>query len=1332
MIKTCTFLVSLVSITALLIFGSMQQAYATHCMAMDLTYTCANDSDYTFELHFYRDCGGVPAPGSVVIDLISSSCGITTTLTLSLISSDEVSDLCPASLPSSECNGGTINGVEKYTYSATFFDLAFCTDWVFSYDLCCRNGEIDNINAAGTVAEYTEANLDNSSQECNTSSAFSSNAVPYFCTTQCFTYHNGAYDADGDSLVYSLIASKISAGGTVSYNSPPMSATYPIDTSSGGSLSFDPTTGILKVCPNEAGEYVVTILIEEYRNGVKIADNMQDLQFIVRACTQDQPTLGNITNLSASATLNDSISVTVCPGDSLSFEVIGSDVDVSDDVILTTNLALAIPGASWSTSGTNPATGYFTWVPSGNDTGWHFFTVKAEDEACEQNGTAYNTFIIKVLTGTVASNDTFYCSSGDSITLSVTGGVTYTWAPSTGLNKTTGSSVKAAPSSTITYTVTATGLSASCDTIDSVTVTKVSNFTYVTSSDTDSICSGGLAQLSVGSLSPAGTYYYEWTPASSITDSSVASPYASPTSTTTYTIEVTSDSGCIITDSIEIYVSGIAPTVTATASDSTICPNDTVTLYAVVPTDVTSCSLTGGICLGNPTTSDIGSGGQSTGVGPFYGNNRLYQAQFLYTASAMTAAGCTDGAIRMIGWNIAKQNSTLGYDSFTISLGCTSASDLTIGAWEATTIVYGPTQITPGSMGVGWKTFNLDFEYEWDGTSNLVVQTCYVNDSSTVYDWVTFTSVSYTSATRKYVDSCLSFPCQACDLTSDFSYKTRPNLRLTICSPVPAGITYIWTPTANLYSATSSSPDTLPSPQAIVGATTTFVVKASDGVCEGSSIVTITVDGTVTTTATLISTPPNDTLNCITDTAFLAAVMTGNPLTPDPLVCGANGSSIAGLTIDSGAVGTDATTTTSSGPYQAVLMVDERIQYLYKPSDLTAISMLDGTITRVGWEVATKLSTLAFTGFTISMGCTSSSTLSASAWEATTVVYGPVSVSTTASAWNMYTLAAPYDWDGSSYLVVEVCWDRSTYACANPIGICGDEIKYTDVGGSSKYTMKREAGGFPVIADSTGCDMVSTGAATSAWRPNTRFVFYNASNVGAFTYSWSPPASVDVSTDSSTFGIPTTAQTYIVTVSGGLCDVIDSVSVICVPLPITLLNFEGERVVELINLSWVTMSEVSNDHFVVMRSIDGINFSEIGKIQGAGNSNLQRDYQFDDVNPKIGTNYYKLKQVDYSGKTIESEIIAVDFMPTSITISNIYPNPTTDDINYVILLPADGYFEVEVVDLLGKRLLSDQLKLSKGQHDLTMDLGNLSEGLYFLRVHNIGTRDTDYQKFVKK
>jgi hypothetical protein len=110
------------------------------------------------------------------------------------------------------------------------------------------------------------------------------------------------------------------------------------------------------------------------------------------------------------------------------------------------------------------------------------------------------------------------------------------------------------------------------------------------------------------------------------------------------------------------------------------------------------------------------------------------------------------------------------------------------------------------------------------------------------------------------------------------------------------------------------------------------------------------------------------------------------------------------------------------------------------------------------------------------------------------------------------------------------------------------------------------------------------------------------------------------------------------------------------PLPIELVNFNCSYINRNTNgLNWTTASESNNDYFAIERSSNGIEFNQIAKVDGAGNSLTTLNYSFKDENPLSGISYYRLKQVDFNGKFSYSEICSV----TNNGDGNVsfYPNP---------------------------------------------------------------------------
>ncbi len=108
-------------------------------------------------------------------------------------------------------------------------------------------------------------------------------------------------------------------------------------------------------------------------------------------------------------------------------------------------------------------------------------------------------------------------------------------------------------------------------------------------------------------------------------------------------------------------------------------------------------------------------------------------------------------------------------------------------------------------------------------------------------------------------------------------------------------------------------------------------------------------------------------------------------------------------------------------------------------------------------------------------------------------------------------------------------------------------------------------------------------------------------------------------------------------------------------LPIKLISFTGEKVGRNTELAWTTASEQNNEYFTVFRSRDTHEWVEIAEVLGAGTSQIPLNYGIIDTSPFIGTNYYKLRQTDFDGTFVDSQVIAVDVDVGDEFV--VYPNP---------------------------------------------------------------------------
>ncbi|MCI5056491.1 MAG: hypothetical protein MRY83_10310, partial [Flavobacteriales bacterium] len=150
------------------------------------------------------------------------------------------------------------------------------------------------------------------------------------------------------------------------------------------------------------------------------------------------------------------------------------------------------------------------------------------------------------------------------------------------------------------------------------------------------------------------------------------------------------------------------------------------------------------------------------------------------------------------------------------------------------------------------------------------------------------------------------------------------------------------------------------------------------------------------------------------------------------------------------------------------------------------------------------------------------------------------------------------------------------------------------------------------------------------------------------------------------------------------------------PLPVELTDFVAYLEEGIVKLEWETATEINNDYFVVERSKDGDAFEVIANVDGAGNSNTVRNYEAEDADPYIGLSYYRLKQVDFNGKTTYTKLVPVNNDPfvgnTNPDKSfSIFPNPSDGEFINISsnrkYLPHDEVFVV-VTDANGKEMYS--------------------------------------------
>lgn len=532
---------------------------ASHIAGGDLTYTCLGNNQYQINLNLFVDCSGF-APGTQEFVSFSSTCGGTQSLTVNLTNpgGTEISQLCASQINNSTCNNGNLPGMWVFSYVDTV-TLPPCDTWTMSWSTCCRNGAIVNLSSPDSQDSYLEATLNSATDSCNSSPVFTSQPIPYVCINQPVNYNYGVVESDGDSLHYSLIAAMNGSGNNLNYTNG-YSSSSPIS-----GISIDPNTGLLTFTPTTIGNFVVVILVEEFDSqGNLIGSVMRDIQFVVRNCGNvvPDPAAGAISNLTGAAVQTSPFAIELCEGVTFSFTATYTDPNPGDSLMVTSNIATVLPGATLTTSGANPMIATVTWTaPGGSANTNTSFSITVSDGACPIVGQQTFVYDVNVQPRTLGGPDHIICGP-QTATLNGTGGSVFVWSVISGPPMVEGVNFScdtcanpvASPASTTVYEV-VSDLSGTCINRDTVTVTVVPDFSFTTTQSTDTLCFQQSAQFNIAG-SPSGAYTYLWSPATYLDSTTLANPTSTPTvpGTYNYYVGITSPFGCLKKDTVTITV----------------------------------------------------------------------------------------------------------------------------------------------------------------------------------------------------------------------------------------------------------------------------------------------------------------------------------------------------------------------------------------------------------------------------------------------------------------------------------------------------------------------------------------------------------------------------------------------------------------------------------------------------------------------------------------------------------------------------------------------------------------------------------------------------------
>jgi gliding motility-associated-like protein len=415
----------------------------------------------------------------------------------------------------------------------------------------------------------------------------------------------------------------------------------------------------------------------------------------------------------------------------------------------------------------------------------------------------------------ILTADTAICA-GQSFQIMTTGtsGLTYSWAPGTGLSSAGVSEPIASPTVTTVYTMTATLPGSGCPPIvRAISVTVSHDSVSVITNDT-TICSG--VSFTINTYATPGSTY-NWSPASGLSSATVLNPVASPTVSTTYTVTATHGAGCTATDTLHVTV--IPSAITITTPPTTICSGDSVHLNATGLAGMAfSWSPTGS--LSNPVISNPVATPTVTTT---------------YTVSGSVSGGACP-AVASITITVGNPSVTILTPDTTICAGSSFTMNVlgnagAVYTWTPSAGLSNAAILEPVVSPTVSTTYHILATVPGTG--------CAANDSVTVNVITTYLSV---------------FP-------SDTTICIGKTAQLLVTGA--PGMVYVWTPVMEI-----SGNSDIPNPIATPTATTVYTVTGTTaaGACAVSGTVTVNVGNP----SVSIQTP--DTAICVGKTVTLRGI----------------------------------------------------------------------------------------------------------------------------------------------------------------------------------------------------------------------------------------------------------------------------------------------------------------------------------------------------------------------------------------------------------------------------------------------------------------------------
>ena len=155
------------------------------------------------------------------------------------------------------------------------------------------------------------------------------------------------------------------------------------------------------------------------------------------------------------------------------------------------------------------------------------------------------------------------------------------------------------------------------------------------------------------------------------------------------------------------------------------------------------------------------------------------------------------------------------------------------------------------------------------------------------------------------------------------------------------------------------------------------------------------------------------------------------------------------------------------------------------------------------------------------------------------------------------------------------------------------------------------------------------------------------------------------------------------------------------------------------------MTEKDVAGYTIERSANGTDFAAIGQQLPTSNQDDRADYSAFDGAPQSGTNYYRIKAEETTGKIVYSKVLSVSLGLTTQSL-RLYPNPVKgNQVNISLSGVRSGQYDLRVVNMTGQDVLKQRINSQGSTITQTIDLpATVAPGVYNMVITGADYRET--------